>query len=81
MLVPSPIDAWVTANGTAISVGRVDSLEISDILVFTRFIGMLLTDSPDQSQNPRCSYGTGSNIDLDTVKYGIHRQRLQYSGI
>jgi Pectate lyase superfamily protein len=69
--VPSPIDAWVTANGTALSVGRVDSLEMSDIMVFTRFIGIALGDSPDVSQNPRCGYGTGSNIDLDTMQYGI----------
>jgi hypothetical protein len=69
--VPSPIDAWVTANSTAISVGRVDSLEMSDIIVFTRFIGISLGDSSDLSQNPRCGYGTGSNIDLDTMQYGI----------
>ena len=69
--VPSPIDAWVTANGTALSVGRVDSLELSDIIVFTRYTGILLTDSPDLSQSPRCGYGTGSNIDLDTMQYGI----------
>jgi hypothetical protein len=69
--VPSPIDAWVVANSTAISVGRVDSLEMSDIMVFTRFTGILLADSPDTSQSPRCGYGTGSNIDLDTMQYGI----------
>ena len=69
--VPSPIDAWVVANSTAISVGRVDSLEMSDIMVFTRFTGILLSDSPDTSQSPRCGYGTGSNIDLDTMQYGI----------
>ena len=38
-------------------------------MVFTRFIGMLLTDSADLSQSPRC--GWGSNIDLDTMQYGI----------
>jgi hypothetical protein len=32
---------------------------------------MLLTDSPDTSQNPPCGYGAGSDIDLDTVQYGI----------
>jgi hypothetical protein len=69
--VPSPIDAWVVANSTAISVGRVDSLEMSDIMVFTRFTGILLADSPDTTQSPRCGYGTGSNIDLDTMQYGI----------
>jgi hypothetical protein len=69
--VPSPIDTWVKNNGTALVVGRVNSLEMSDIMVFTRFTGMLLTDSPDVSQNPRCGYGTGSDIDFDTVEYGI----------
>lgn len=69
--VPSLIDAWVKANGTALTVGRVDSLELSDIMVFTRFTGIRLTDSPDLSQNPRCGYGTGNNIDLDTMQYGI----------
>jgi hypothetical protein len=69
--VPSPIDNWVKSNGTALVVGHVDSLEMSDIMVFTRFTGVLLTDSPDLSQNPRCGYGRGSDIDLDTVEYGI----------
>jgi hypothetical protein len=69
--VPSPIDNWVKNNGTAPVVGHVDGLEVSDVIVFTRFTGMLLTDSSDLSQNPRCGYGTGSDIDLDTVEYGI----------
>jgi len=68
---PSPIDTWVMSHGTALVVGRVDSLEVHDFFLFSRFIGMLLTDSPDTSQNPRCGYGTGSDIDLDTVQYGI----------
>jgi hypothetical protein len=32
---------------------------------------MMLTDSADTSQNPPCGYGTGSDIDLDTVQFGI----------
>jgi hypothetical protein len=68
---PSPIDAWVMNHGTALVVGRMDSLEIHDLIVFTRFIGILLTDSPDASQGTRCGYGMGSDIDLDTVQYGI----------
>lgn len=32
---------------------------------------MLLTDSPDTSQSPRCGFGTGSDINFDTVQYGI----------
>jgi hypothetical protein len=69
--VPSPIDAWVQANGTALVAGHVDSLEVSNVLVFIRFTGMRLTDSPDTLQSIRCGYGTGSDIDLDTVQYGI----------
>jgi Pectate lyase superfamily protein len=69
--VPSPIDAWVLNHGTALVVGRMDSIEMSDFFVFSRFTGMLLTDSPDTSQNPPCGYGAGSDIDLDTVQYGI----------
>jgi Pectate lyase superfamily protein len=69
--VPSPIDAWVSANGTAFVAAHVDSLEVSNVLVFIRFTGMLLTDSPDATQSVRCGYGTGSDIDLDTMQYGI----------
>ena len=68
---PQPIDSWVFDNSIALLVGRMDSLEMSSIIVFVRFTGMLLTDSTDTSQNPPCGYGTGSDIDLDTVQYGI----------
>ena len=68
---PAPIDTWVVANGIALVVGRVDSLEVHGFFVFSRFTGMLLTDSPDKSQNPTCGYGTGTAISLDTVRYGI----------
>ncbi|MGA2455988.1 MAG: glycosyl hydrolase family 28-related protein [Terriglobales bacterium] len=68
---PSPIDAWVSNNGTALVVGRVDSLEVNDFFLFMRYTGILLTDSPDKSQNPTCGYGTGSDFDLDTVQCGI----------
>lgn len=69
--IPTPIDEWVLNHGTALVVGRMDSLEIHDWFVYVRFTGMLLTDSPDKSQDPPCGYGTGSDIDLDTVQYGI----------
>jgi hypothetical protein len=68
---PRPIDTWVLNHGTALLVGRMDSVEVHDFFVFSRFTGMLLTDSTDTSQNPPCGYGTGSDIDLDTVQYGI----------
>ncbi|MGA7928084.1 MAG: glycosyl hydrolase family 28-related protein [Candidatus Sulfotelmatobacter sp.] len=68
---PQPIDTWVLNNGTAMVVGRMDSLEVSDFFVFERFIGILLTDSSDTSQNPTCGYGTGSDIDIEGVQYGV----------
>ncbi|HEY8051240.1 MAG TPA: glycosyl hydrolase family 28-related protein [Steroidobacteraceae bacterium] len=68
---PSPIDTWVMSHGTALVVGRVDSLEMSDFMVFQRYTGMLLTDSPDASQGTRCGYGTGSGLDVEGVVYAI----------
>ncbi len=68
---PRPIDTWVLNHGTALVVGRMDSLEIHDFYVFSRYTGILLTDSSDVSQNPTCGYGAGSDIDLETVRYGI----------
>jgi hypothetical protein len=68
---PRPIDAWVLSHGSALVIGRMDSIEIHDFYVFSRKTGMLLTDSSDTTQNPPCGYGTGSDIDLDTVQYGI----------
>jgi hypothetical protein len=68
---PNPIDTWVLNHGIALVVNRADSLEIHDFNVFSRFAGILLTDSPDTTQNPRCGFGTGSDIDLDGMEYGI----------
>jgi hypothetical protein len=61
----------VLNHGTALVVERADALELHDFFVFSRFTGILLTDSTDTSQNPLCGYGAGSDIDLDTVQYGI----------
>jgi len=68
---PTAIDTWVTNHGIAVVVNRVDSIEVHDLNVFSRFAGMLLTDSPDTTQSPRCGFGTGSDLDLDTMTYGI----------
>ena len=70
-LYPEPIDTWVLNNGTALLVGRADSLEVHEFFGFNRFIGMLFTDSSDSSQNPTCGYGTGGDIDIEGVQYGI----------
>ena len=68
---PQAIDTWVLNHGTALVVNRVDSLEVHDFTLFSRFAGMLLTDSPDSTQNPRCGYGTVSDMNLDHVQFGI----------
>ena len=68
---PSTIDTWVQSHGIALVVNRVDGLEVHDLSVFTRFSGILLTDSPDTSQNPRCGFGTGSDISVDNSEFGI----------
>jgi hypothetical protein len=59
------------SHGIALVVGRVDSLEVHDFNLFHRYAGMMLTDSPDSTQAPRCGYGLGSDINLDTVQYGF----------
>ncbi|HET6177296.1 MAG TPA: glycosyl hydrolase family 28-related protein [Candidatus Sulfotelmatobacter sp.] len=68
---PSTIDNWVANHGIALVVNRADSLEVHDLNVFYRFAGILLTDSPDATQNPRCGFGVGSDILPDYVAYGI----------
>lgn len=68
---PEPIDAWVIAHGIGLVVNRADSIEVHDFGGFSRFAGMLLTDSPDTSQNPRCGFGTGSDFQFDMFVYGI----------
>ncbi|MGA7928083.1 MAG: glycosyl hydrolase family 28-related protein [Candidatus Sulfotelmatobacter sp.] len=68
---PQPIDTWVMSHATGLVVNRMDSLEIHDFFVFSRFTGILLTDSTDTTQGTTCGYGAGSDIDLDTVQYGI----------
>jgi hypothetical protein len=68
---PTAIDNWVLNNGTALVVGRMDALEVDDFFVFSRSTGMLFTDSPDTTINPRSGWGRGSNIDLENVENGI----------
>ena len=68
---PQPIDTWVLTHGIGLVVNRADSIEVHDFGGFSRFAGMLLTDSPDTSQNPRCGFGTGSDLQLDMFVYGI----------
>jgi len=44
---PTTLDTWVLNHGTALVVGRMDALEVNNFSVFSRFAGLLLTDSPD----------------------------------
>jgi len=68
---PTAIDNWVLNNGTALVVERIDGLLLHNFFVFSRFTGILLTESPDTSLDTRSGGGVGSNIDLETVQYGI----------
>ena len=68
---PTPIDNWVLNNGTALVVERIDGLLVHNFFVFSRFTGILLAESPDTSLDTRSGGGVGSNIDLETVQYGI----------
>ena len=68
---PSNIDNWVLSHSIALVVNRVDGLEVHDFDVFFRFTGLLLTDSPDATESPRCGYGTISDVDLDSMQNGV----------
>jgi len=68
---PTTIDAWVLNHGIALVVNRADSLDVHNFVLFHRYAGMLLTDSPDTTQSTRCGYGSGSDINFDTVQYGF----------
>jgi hypothetical protein len=69
---PTTIDAWVLNHGTALMVGRMDALEVNNFYVFSRFAGLLLTDSPDTTiPFTRNGWGSFSDIDLRTVQYGV----------
>ena len=61
---PRPIDAWVLANGTGLVTGVAD-IEMNGFFVFSRFAGIVLNGSGN------CGTVLGSNIDLETVQYGI----------
>lgn len=69
---PSPIDGWVLNHGTALVVNQMDALEMHDFFVFSRSVGIQLTESPDLTEpGTRSAWGTGSDITLNAVQYGI----------
>jgi hypothetical protein len=69
---PTTIDTWVLNHGTALVVGRMDALEVNNFYVFSRYAGMLLTDSPDTTiPFDRTGWGAFSDISLQSVQYGV----------
>ena len=69
---PSTIDGWVLNHGTALVVNQMDALVVHDFYVFSRYAGILLTYSPNTNEpGLRTVWGTGSNVDLENVQYGI----------
>jgi hypothetical protein len=68
---PTTLDSWVLNNGTALVVARMDALEVHDFFVFSRFTGVLLTDSPDTTLPTRQGWGRMSDIQLQAVQYGV----------
>jgi Pectate lyase superfamily protein len=69
---PTPIDSWVLNHGTGLIVNQMDALEIDNFFVFSRAVGITLTFSPDLTEpGIRTGWGTGSDIDLEMVQYGI----------
>ena len=72
---PQQIDHWVLQNGTAITAYKVDSLAIHEVQVVFRNIGIAFLDSPTVYGG--VAYGRGSDIDLDTVRYGVVARSLQ----
>ena len=78
---PSAIDTWVLNHGTALVVNQMDALVVHDFYAFSRQIGILLTDSPNLNEpGIRTVWGTGSDIDLENVQYGIVAIATNYPG-
>jgi Pectate lyase superfamily protein len=78
---PTNIDTWVLNHGTALVVGRMDALEVNNLYVFSRFTGLLLTDSPDTTiPLDRNGWGSFSDIELQTVQYGVIAIASEFQG-
>lgn len=79
---PTAIDTWVLNHGTALVVNQMDALVMKDFFVFSRFAGIFLTYSPDTSGSGiRTVWGTGSDIELENVQYGIVADATNSPGV
>ncbi len=63
---PQPIDKWVFNNGHGIDLGRVDGIYIDGYATFFRSVGLYLTMG-----RQGVAFGNASNLQFDTVQYGI----------
>ena len=70
---PQPIDTWVIANSVSLTSYRQDALDVVDYDVFYRHTGITFLDSP---QGLGVTWGVASNVDLDTVLYGVIAKSL-----
>jgi hypothetical protein len=78
---PSAIDSWVLNHGTALVVNQMDALVVHDFYAFSRYAGILLTYSPNIAElGIRTVWGTGSNIDLENVQFGVIATATNYPG-
>ena len=78
---PSAIDSWVLNHGTALVVNQMDALVVHDFYAFSRYAGILLTYSPNtQEPGIRTVWGTGSNIDMENVQFGVIATATNYPG-
>jgi hypothetical protein len=77
---PQAIDTWVSNNGGGLTMFRVDGFNVSNWGVFGNGTGITLGDSPNTTQNPRNSYGKFTNLEIDTVSYGVAASSTNLSG-
>lgn len=79
---PNPIDEWMLANTTSCSllIHRCDQLVIDNFFSFGTYYGMYITDSLDAALNPRSSYASATNINIDQTRHAIWCNSTQSSG-
>jgi hypothetical protein len=70
---PTRIDTWVAKNSVALTSYRMDSLDLEDFDLFWRNTGLSFLDA---TEGLGATYGRGSNIDIDSVQYGVIAESL-----
>ena len=71
---PQALDYWVLQNGTGITSYLADSLSIHDINIHFRNVGIAFRNSPVVYGGT--TYGKASDVDLDSVNYGVVAEAL-----